>query len=99
MFLIVYWFDGNVCRQSVSKAAAAATLYTESVCQSVVGSQSDVLRQSCLTVSGRIRIEHEIVSEMIAILLNENNEFSERCLYSPTTHTHKSDDPGILTCQ
>jgi len=34
--------DGNVCRQSLGKAvaAAAATLYTESVSQSVVGSQS-----------------------------------------------------------
>jgi len=32
--------DGNVCRQSLGKAAAAATLYTESVCQSVGESQS-----------------------------------------------------------
>jgi len=32
--------DGNVCRQYLGKAAAAAaTLYTESVCQSVAGSQ------------------------------------------------------------
>jgi len=85
----------NACRQSLGKAAA--TLYTESVCQLVVGNQSDVIRQSCRTVSGRTRIEHEIVSEMIAILLNENNEFSEQCLYSLTTHTHKSDDPGIFT--
>jgi len=32
--------DGNVRRQSLGKAAAATTLYTESVCQSVVRSQS-----------------------------------------------------------
>jgi len=32
--------DGNVCRQSLGKAADAATLYTKSVCQSVVGSKS-----------------------------------------------------------
>jgi len=36
--------DGNVCRQSLGKAAVAATLYTESVSQSlsesIVGSQS-----------------------------------------------------------
>jgi len=38
--------DSNACRQSLGKAAAAATLYTESVCQSVVGSQSVVVRQS-----------------------------------------------------
>jgi len=31
---------GNVCMQSLGKAAAAATLYTESVCQSVVVRQS-----------------------------------------------------------
>jgi len=43
--------DSNACRQSLGKAAAAA-LYTESVCQSVgesqsvVGSQSDVVRES-----------------------------------------------------
>jgi len=35
--------DSNACRQSLGKAAAATTLYTESVCQSVVGSQSDVI--------------------------------------------------------
>jgi len=90
--------DSNVCRQSLGKAAAA-TLYTESVCQSVVGSQSDVFRQSCLTVSGRIRIDHETVSELVAVLLNECNEFSEQCVHSLTTHTRKSDDPGILTQQ
>jgi len=38
--------DSNVCRQSLGKAAAAATLYAESVCQSVVRSQSVVVRQS-----------------------------------------------------
>jgi len=91
--------DSNACRQSLGKAAAAATLYTELVCQSVVGSQSDVIRQSCLTVSGRIRIEHEIDSELLAVLLNERNEFSEQCLYSLTAHTCKSDDPGILARQ
>jgi len=91
--------DSNACRQSLGKAAAAATLYTESVSQSVVGSQSDVFMQSCLTVSGRIRIEHEIVGELVAVLLNECNEFSEQCLYSLTTHTRKSDDPGILAQQ
>jgi len=32
--------DSNACRQSLGKAAAAATIYTESVCQSVVRSQS-----------------------------------------------------------
>jgi len=38
--------DGNVCRQSLGKAAAAAAaLYTESV------SQSDVLRVSSFVVS------------------------------------------------
>jgi len=31
--------DGNVCRQSLGKAAAAATLYTESVSQSEDESQ------------------------------------------------------------
>jgi len=36
----------------------------------------DVIRQSCLTVSRRIRIEHEIVSELLAVILNECNEFS-----------------------
>jgi len=87
--------DSNACRQSLGKASADVTLYTESV----VGSQSDVIRQSCLTVSGRIRIEHEIVSELLAVLLNERNEFSEQCLHSLTAHTHKSDDPGILTRQ
>jgi len=74
--------DSNVCRQSLGKAAAAA-LYTESV------SQSLVIRVSrWKSVSRRIRIEHEIVSELLAVLLNENNEFSEQCLYSLTTHTH-----------
>jgi len=63
--------------------------------------ETDVIRQSCLAVSGRIRIEHEIVSELLAVLLNERNEFSEQCLYSLTahTHTHMSDDPGILARQ
>jgi len=44
---------------------------------------------------------HEIVSELLAVLLNECNEFSEQCiLHSLTTHTHrKSDDPGILARQ
>jgi len=32
--------DGNVCRQSLGKAAAAATLYTESVCQILTDSRS-----------------------------------------------------------
>jgi len=32
--------DSNVCRQSLGKAAAAATSYTELVCESFVGSQS-----------------------------------------------------------
>jgi len=36
--------DGNVCRQSLGKAAAAATLYTESVSQSL--SESVVRSQS-----------------------------------------------------
>jgi len=38
--------DGNACRQSLGKAAAAATVYTESVRQSFVVSQSVVVRQS-----------------------------------------------------
>jgi len=38
--------DSNVCRQSLGKAAAAA-LYTESVCQSV---------SRCQSVSGRVRL-------------------------------------------
>jgi len=59
--------DSNACRQSLGKAVAAATVYTESVCQSVVGSQSDIIRQSCLTVSERIRIEHEIISVLLAV--------------------------------
>jgi len=53
--------DGNVCRQSLGKAAAAATLYTESVCQSVDQSQSVVIRVSrCQSVSGRVRLGLEL---------------------------------------
>jgi len=38
--------DSNVCRQSLGKAAAAATLYTESVRQSVDQSESLEVSQS-----------------------------------------------------
>jgi len=48
--------DSNVCRQSLGKAAAAA-LYTESVCQSVGESQRQSLSDSrCRSVSGRVRL-------------------------------------------
>jgi len=66
--------DGNVCRQSLGKAAAAA-LYTESVSQSDV--QRERVSSLVVRVSRRIRIEHEAVSELLAVSLNGNNEFSQ----------------------
>jgi len=56
--------DGNVCRQSLGKAAAAA-LYTEAVRQSVDQSQSLEVSQTlsdsrCRSVSGRVRLDLEL---------------------------------------
>jgi len=89
MFLIVYWLTSNIWAV-LGKAAAAATLYTESASQSVVGSQSDIIRQSCLTITAIIRIEHEIVSVLLIVSLNEHNEFTKQCLHSLTPRSHAS---------
>jgi len=50
--------DGNVCRQSLGKATAAA-LYTESVSQSVDQRQS-LSDSRCQSVSGRVRLGLEL---------------------------------------
>jgi len=90
MFLIVYWLTSNIYIWAVFRQGCCCCYFIYGVGQSVSRWKSDIIRQSCLAVSARIRIEHEIVSVLLAVSLNEHNEFTKQCLHSLTPRTHAS---------
>jgi len=65
--------DSNVCRQSLGKAAAAVTLYTESVRQSVEQSQSLSVCQ--WELDSRLGLELDVENQFVRMLENgEDNK-------------------------